>query len=130
MPRLICVPPDLVNQVWPLIEHHIRKALQRGGMGDYNTVAAGVLSGPDLLWLALEDDKIHAVAITSLSLDGICTIVACGGAHFSQFGHLIAGLEQFAKNEGCKAVRICGRPGWLRLLSGYRTKRVIIEKAL
>jgi hypothetical protein len=99
-------------------------------MGDFAETENGVLRGNDLLWLAVEHDKIIAAAVTAL-LDGVCVIVAMGGHDFSKFGMFcLDGLEKFAKAEGCRAVRICGRPGWVRKLSGYRLKKVIIEKAI
>lgn len=103
--------------------------MKRGGMGNYDDVVAGVFGGHDLLWIALEERTIHAAGVTSLSLDKVCTLVAVGG-DYAKFGNLLSGIEQFARDEGCRAVRICGRPGWQRRLSGYRTKKVIIEKAL
>jgi hypothetical protein len=48
----------------------------------------------------------------------------------SEWIGLIAGIEQYAKDEGCAAFRIFGRSGWLRALEGYRLKHVIIEKRL
>jgi len=126
--RLVRVSKDYVGIFWPHVGHHIRKAMQRGGMGEYETVARDVLNGPDQLWLATDGKSVGGVAITSLS-QSVCTIVACGG-DIKQHGHMIEGIEKFAKDEGCKVVRICGRPGWSRRLSGYRTKKVLIEKAL
>jgi hypothetical protein len=43
---------------------------------------------------------------------------------------LIAGLEAYARAEGCAAMRIYGRRGWLKLLPDYRTSRVLLEKEL
>lgn len=102
--------------------------MNKGGMGSFVQVENNVLHGPDLLWLAVDGDKIAAAGITQLS-DGVCTIVAVAG-EYSRFGHLLSGIEQFARNEGCNRVRVCGRPGWRRRLTGYRTKKVILEKAI
>lgn len=128
MSRLVCVPPNDAGYIWPLVKGLIESAMQKGGMGSFAQVENNVLHGPDLLWLAVEGDKIGMACITSLGADKVCTIVAAGGS-FVRFGHLLSDIEQFAKDEGCKAMRICGRPGWRRL-SGYRTKKVILEKAI
>ena len=99
-------------------------------MGDFAQTENGVLHGNDLLWLAVEHEKIIAAAVTAL-LDGVCIIVAMGGDDFSKFGlFCLSALEKFAKDEGCRAVRICGRPGWLRRLRDYRLKKIVIEKAI
>jgi hypothetical protein len=43
---------------------------------------------------------------------------------------LLEGIESYARASGCAAVRIMGRRGWARVLDGYRTKRIILEKDL
>lgn len=104
----------------------------RGG-GDFSEVERSVLNGPDLLWIAWDGDKIIAAAITSLGMindEKICTIVACGGHGWSRFGHLIEGLENFAIDERCAAVRINGRVGWSRVLTGYDVQSVVLRKEL
>lgn len=130
MVDLVCVPPKDVVLVWGHTRPLILEAARRGA-GDIFAIEAGLLNGPDLLWLAWDGEKVLAAAVTSLGIvnnDKICTIVACGGDGWASFGHLIEGLEKFAKDEGCKRVRINGRPGWRRALSGYRTTQVTIEK--
>lgn len=118
--------------VWGQVRPLILEAARRGA-GDIFTIESGLLNGPDLLWLAWDGKEILAAAVTSLGIvnnEKICTIVACGGEGWTRFGHLIEGLEKFAKDEGCKRVRINGRPGWQRALSGYRIAQVVIEKEI
>ena len=101
-------------------------------MGRFDDVARAVLAGDDYLWVANQDGKILAVAVTRISEDPkgrLCTIVACGGAEWPRFGHLIGVLENYARQERCRAVEICGRPGWARLLK-YRTTRVVLRREL
>lgn len=130
--ELVCVPPDDVERVWPHVRERIVEAAKRGA-GDIFAIEASVLHGFDLLWLAWDGEKILAAAVTSLGIvnnEKICTIVACGGDEWTRFGHLIEGLEKFAKDEGCKRTRINGRRGWLRALKGYRETQVTIEKEI
>jgi len=104
----------------------------RGG-GDFASVEQGVLSGPDQLWIAHEGASILASAITSLGIindEKVCTIVACAGGGWKQFGHFIDDLEKFAKDEGCTSVRINGRSGWGRVLRGYDVRSVVLRKEL
>lgn len=132
MVELVCVPPSETQTVWPHVKELIRGAAKRGG-ADFSAIERDVLAGPDLLWLAWDGANVLAAAITSLGTindEKTCTIVACGGSGWSRFGCLIAGLEKFAKNEGCTAMRINGRVGWSRALDGYRTESVILRKAL
>ena len=74
---------------------------------------------------------IEAAASTSLQQTDagkVCVITACAGARMSRWLPLIEKIEAYAKNEGCKCVRIFGRKGWLRLLDGYRQRYAIIDK--
>jgi hypothetical protein len=43
---------------------------------------------------------------------------------------LLERIEEFARAEGCEATRIIGRKGWARVLTSYRTKRIVLEKDL
>lgn len=133
--KLFCIDPELVHKIWDRATDFIKPAMQRGGMGDFSEVERDVLSGDALLWVAYDPVamEILAGAVTQLTIENeikTCTIVACGGKGWSRFGHFVERLEQFAKDEGCSGVRICGRKGWARVLPGYRIKRVILEKAL
>jgi hypothetical protein len=106
--------------------------MERGGMGRFDDVQRDVLAGNAYLWVASQDGKILAVAVTQIGGDAkgrVCTIVACGGAGWRRFGHLIDMLENYARAERCRAVEVCGRPGWARLLN-YRTTRVVLRKEL
>ena len=131
--ELVCVDPARVAEIWPHVAHLIRRAMERGGTGDFGEVARKVMRGDALLWLAWDGARVIAAAVTELTAVGAvktCTILACGGDGFCRFGHLLARLEDFARAEGCKRMRICGRPGWRRRLAGYRLKKIIIEKEL
>ena len=48
--------------------------------------------------------------------------LAAGGLRISE--------EDFAKAEGCAAMRVKGRRGWARVLKGYRVKSITLEKEL
>jgi hypothetical protein len=106
-------------------------------LSDFRTVESDVACGHALLWLALSGARevavIDAIAITRLELTEsgkVCVITACEGKHMARWLPLIGGIEDYAKAEGCRCVRIFGRKGWLGALEGYRQRHVIIEKAL
>ena len=125
---LLCVSPDDIKEVWPLASGLIRAAIERTDLSAFEDVEKDVLAGDQLLWLAISD-HVEAAATTQLSR-GICTLVACSGHHRERWLPLFARIEKYAKDEGCKAMRIYGRPGWERVLDGYRREYVILEKAL
>lgn len=130
---LLCIAPETVPQVWPHCSAFIRRALERGSAGDFAGVERSVLNARALLWVAWDGDKIMSAAVTELAKFGdvkVCTIVACGGDGLNNFLPLIAGIEKYAKAEGCDISRIDGRKGWARVLPGYKIARVTLERRL
>lgn len=130
--KLLCISPGDVKKFWRHVRPFIIEAMFRGG-GEYKGVKQSVFSGVDNLWIAWDGARIIAAAITSLGTindEKTCTIVACGGDDWPKFGHLIEGLEKFAKDEGCTVVRINGRRGWQRALTGYDLQSVVLRKEL
>jgi len=131
--RLICIPPGQAHEFWPHVAPLIKAAMEKGRISDYVGVAHSVRNGTALLWIAWNGEKIKAAAVTELGQangEKFCTIVACGGQERSQWLPLIENLEKYGRAEGCKAMRIFGRRGWLKLLPEYRPARVLLEKAL
>ena len=107
--------------------------MRRGRLSDFAAVERAVLAGAQLLWLAADTRTIYAAAVTSLDVvngEKLCTIVACGGRARALWLPLIAVLEDFARAEGCRAIRILGRRGWARALPDYRITRIVLEKQL
>ena len=44
--------------------------------------------------------------------------------------HSLPVADNYGKLVGCKRVRIEGRPGWERVLTGYTKRRVVLVKEL
>lgn len=133
MVSLVCVDPKRIHEVWPHAREMIRKAILRTNLNHFSDVEYDVLSGEGLLWLAWNGERIESAATTSLietDADKVCVLTACGGEDMTRWLSLIAGIEKYAKDEGCACVRIYGRKGWSRVLEGYDVEHVILEKAL
>jgi hypothetical protein len=124
---LLCVNPADIAKTWPLARDLIRAAIERTDLSDFADIEKDVLEGRQLLWLAISD-RVEAAATTHLSR-GVCTLTACSGHQMERWLPLFATIEKYAKAEGCK-MRIYGRPGWERVLDGYRREYVILEKVL
>ena len=114
-------------QIWPYAGPMIRTAIDRTGLSDFADIEKDVLAGDQLLWLAVSD-HIEAAATTHLSR-GVCTVTACSGHQMERWLPLFSRIEKYAKDEGCK-MRIYGRPGWQRVLDGYKVEHVVLEKDL
>jgi hypothetical protein len=127
----LCIDPAVVRLFWPHVRDLIAGAIARGGMSCLADVERDVLSGHALLWLAWDGQAIAAAAVTQLlaaDLGKVCVIVACAGRQMRRWLPLIATLEEYARAEACKLVRIVGRKGWTRVLPGYRMSRAILER--
>lgn len=132
MVDLVCVDPARINEVWPHASGLIKAAIDRTGLSNFADIERDVLSGAQLLWLAW-GGTIEAAATTKLVQIGqhkICILVACSGQQRERWLPLFEKIEKYAKDEGCACMRIYGRKGWKRALSGYRVNHVILEKAL
>lgn len=133
MVDLVCVDPARVQEVWPHARALIRSAIEYTGLSSPDDIETDVLYGDQLLWLAWDGRSIMAAATTQLvkPIDSkICVLTACAGHDRERWLPLFARIEQYAKDEGCKAMRIFGRPGWERVLDGYKKTFVILEKDL
>jgi len=129
---LVCVDPARVAQIWPVARQFIRSAIERTDLSEFADIEREVLSGDQLLWLAWSG-QIEAAATTHLIKTKdkpVLVITACGGHGHKRWRHLLAKIEDYARKEGAKCVRIYGRKGWERALDNYRVEHVILEKAL
>lgn len=124
---LLCVNPADIQKVWPLARDLILAAIERTNLSDFADIEKDVLVGDQLLWLAISD-HIEAAATTHLSRN-TCTLTACSGHQRERWLPLLARIEKYAKDEGCK-MRIYGRKGWERVLDGYRVEHIVLEKVL
>lgn len=125
---LCCVDPKDVEQVWPYAGGMIRAAVEATNLVDFEDIENDVFEGRQLLWLAVSD-HIEAAATTYIT-GKRCTLSACSGHSRDRWLPLFKHIEKYAKDAGCTAMRVCGRPGWERVLDGYRKEFVILEKAL
>jgi hypothetical protein len=133
MVDLLCVDPPLVAGIWPHTREMVKRGMSRAADGDFERTERELFAGLRQLWLVWNGTAIEAVVVTQLTtISGkkFCVIVACNGHGMKRWLHLISGLEQFAKDEGCHAMRIIGRRGWERALENYRVKQVILDKEL
>jgi hypothetical protein len=136
--QLICVDPARVHEIWPHVRALIFAAMQRGDLSSFRPVEDRVLRGDALLWIAWSGEgsgagHIEAAAVTELQETEwrkVCVIVACAGKAMIRWLALAEEIEGYARAEGCSCVRIVGRKGWARVLSSYKTKRIILEKDL
>jgi hypothetical protein len=131
--ELICVDPARVLEIWPHVAPLLKAACVRTGLSAFADIETDILSGLSLLWIAWNGQGIDAAAATILinsEIGKVCVITVCGGSAMKRWLLLLAGIENYANEEGCTRVRIFGRKGWLRLLEGFEGKHIIMDKEL
>lgn len=130
---LAAVPADLVSTMWPRVSPLLRAAYLRTDLSHTEELAADVLFGRAVLWVAMRGGAIEAAAVTKLDRTDrhlVCVITACGGGNMAGWlGHL-AVIEHWARGEGCAKVRVFGRKGWVRKLKDYHVSNVVLERGL
>lgn len=131
--KLVCVDPRTIHHVWDAVASRILRAVQRGRVGLFTRVEQDVLRGDSLLWVAWDGKEIEGAGITSLDRDEdglVCTIVAWSASDMRRCLPLLERIESYAKEEGCRAVRVYGRRGWARILRDYMQPSIVLEKEL
>ncbi len=129
---LLCVDPKNISDIWPQARSLIKAAIEQTDLSEFADIEKQVLSGDQLLWLAISD-HIEAAATTHLiktSGKPILIVTACSGHQRDRWLPLFGRIENYARQEGAKCIRIYGRKGWQRVLTGYHVEHVILEKAL
>ena len=130
---LVCVDPALVASVLPKVEHWLRAASERTRASDWSDDQARIMRGEALLWLMCRGLALLGAGTTELHRfngDLFCYVTACGGEDRRAWRHLLERIEEYAKAEGCKTVRMLGRKGWARVLDDYAPTLVMLEKGL
>lgn len=131
--ELLCVAPQYADKLLGQVGPWIKEAIRRGGISDYEPLERAIRSGMALMWLAVRDQKILAVAVTELQGSAgrkVCLVSAVAGRSRDEWLCLSAGIEKYAKAEGCQALQAVGRQGWKRVLPDWKLKSIVIEKDL
>ncbi len=127
----VCVAPDRVSAFWPHVRQFIVAALERCPNTTEHDIARA-LSMDALLWVRTDGDEIHGAGVTRLfngPLGLTCDVMAYGGA-CDDWRSAFAPIEDYARAEGCAAIRIEGREGWKRVFPDYEIASITLTKRL
>ena len=139
--RSTIVEPATVDYIWPQVERFIKAGFTWGrgkhGRGDEtleNTLGA-LREGRCQLWVMHNGRGLRGAGVTKVEVlptgRKICVTISYGGECLSECGHILKDVENFAKANGCSAVRITGRPGWRVFKKyGYKEPFICLEKEL
>jgi hypothetical protein len=132
MVDLYSVAPADIASAWPLARLLIKSAIEHTGLSDFDHIESQVLSGDQLLWLAISD-HVEAAATTHLIKTRgkpILVVTACSGTRRERWIELRHKIEAYGKAEGASRIRLYGRKGWQRVLPDYRVEYIIMDKEL
>ena len=115
--KLQCYSSDQIPSIWPIARPLIKKALDRGSNYTLNEVYEGLCTKSMQLWMWGEDAAL-VTAIQTKAGKTYCLLLALGGSDMSVWFQYLPLVEDWAKDQGAKEVRVYGRPGWKRL-TGY-----------
>lgn len=133
---VFCVAPVAVPQTWPLVERLLDDGYAAADEITPPDLQDWLTAGKGLLWVAVLDDRVLAACVTTLVARRsglICRVMSGGGESMERWqADWLDTIERYARQEGCAKVRIDGRRGWERALSGfgYRQTGVCLEKGL
>lgn len=119
--------------VWPKVKESIRSAFDLVDIGEFEFCERDVLSGGALLWVLWNEPEIEASGVTKIvktQNSKVCMAEACSGKNFIRNKLVMQKIEDYAKAQGCDAVRICGREGWQKVFPDYSRIAVILERKL
>lgn len=127
------IPVSGVASLWLRVEPMIRSAIAKGETT--SEVLMRIYRGEAQLWCVMENNEPIAAIVTQTitECDGrrVCNIWATAGKDMDRWFHFLETIEAWAADIGCEAIGIeQARPGWKRLMKGYKVTHVSLEKEL
>ena len=97
------------------------------GLWTLEAVEAEIRAGRAVLW-----PMQRSAAVTQIHEhpNGRVLRLWLAGGDLDELRHFLPAADNYGRMMGCMAVEIEGRPGWERVLEGYKKRRVILVKEL
>lgn len=139
--RLDCVPPDMIDDLWPWLLPLVVKLCARSrGELTPPAIRAQALSAVLHVWTITLPGRPGesigaplAVLITKFeewSGEKVCRVVGMAGNRMKDWQAVLAAGEQRIKALGMDRIVFEGRFGWQRALRGWTAVHVVMEKRL
>lgn len=120
-----------VNWVWDRVEPILARVPLEPGMS-LEQVRKDLCTADAQLWTVWLGPEIEAAWTTRVQKDPdgslYCLAWMCAGQNVSHWIHLTSHMEDWAREMGCKDIRVVGRPGWKKY--GYRPLYTVLSKHL
>ena len=128
------VPVEHIEFLWPKIEKYLEgPAKYSYGRYEVEDIKQGLMTLPQHLWIAFEEDKVYGAVVTVINYYPRITTLEMrftGGVEGMKWKTpMLAILQKFAKDQGCKVLESYGRPGWEKIFKndGYERRFIFYE---
>jgi len=128
------IPPRWLHVFWERVVPDLQRVVARTrGRWTVETIAEEVITGRWQLWIVW-DGKISAVTATEIFTEASgmknARAVFVGGRDMASWSHLIADLEDWARDNGCARFEMIISKGIARHFPEYKMSHVLLEKDL
>lgn len=125
MLKLYLVPVEDVDFYWEQVSGFIDSALAlAGGEATLADILLMIQQRELDLWIAWDNAELKCVAACTTMIQSYprfksCTIVHFGGTTIKAVDQLLPKIQQWAKQQGCKKIRVYGRKAWVKHLTNH-----------
>lgn len=133
---LMGIPPDIVPAFWQIAAPMVGRAVEHAdGRYDIDDVLAALLARDMQLWLAVDSRSmaVEAACVTEIVAyprEKRCGLVFCAGRDMNRWLRHLSEIGDWAREQGCVALELQGRPGWERRLRDWQKTHVLLSKRL
>jgi hypothetical protein len=134
---IVHIPAALAEQVWPDIEHFIRKATDEcDGRFEPEDVLAEVVAGHAHLWVVWnEETRRPEAAMTTKIIQfprkRVCLVQFTGGENMPAWvDEWMEAVQRYARECGCASLETVGRRGWARIVPDVKVLATNLIKDL
>ena len=134
---LIGVPAAAIEPIWSRVAPILQRACARSdGRYAVEDIHAALACGDMQLWIAIDPSQVNeieaacATEIVNYPRERRCGLVFCAGQHPERWLHHLQTIGDWAREQGCVAMEMQGRPGWERLLRDWQKTHVLLTKRL
>lgn len=121
-----------IPSLWKTVRPWIKRAIEAEDIKLHNEedIYTDLMTKDMQLWVM--DSACVVTQIQVYPRAKICVIVLCGGSGMGGWVDGIREIEEWAKAEGCDAMKVHGRSGWEKVLNryGYERSAIVLQKVI
>lgn len=130
MIQIAAIPPALTDVMYPLVEHHFERVIEKAPNEiSHETIKANLTSGNQMLITMSDGSEVVAAAVVNKYVFetgySVLIIPILGGSRMDEWlDRFIDMTQAIARDLGCAEVRAIGREGWERKLHSRGWQKV------